>query len=94
MADPGKLFGELQGKLGLEASENSIFEKLTSKIGPNSNFCNFYEKVKNLKLPQKLIGNRYEAENFKEIEEPSLTAFGNLDWNDPLIFLNYHTNLL
>ena len=23
------------------------------------------------------------GENFKEIEEPSLTAFGDLDWNDP-----------
>ena len=22
-------------------------------------------------------------ENFKEIEEPSLTALGGLDWNDP-----------
>ena len=23
------------------------------------------------------------GENFKEIEEPSLTALGDLDWNDP-----------
>ena len=24
------------------------------------------------------------GENFKEIEEPSLTALGDLEWNDPL----------
>ena len=46
MADPGTLSGELQGKLGLEASENSIFQKLTSKIGPNSNFATFTKKSK------------------------------------------------
>ena len=28
------------------------------------------------------------GENFKEIEEPSLTALGDLDWNDPKI--NFH----
>ena len=46
MADPGTLSGELQGKLGLEASENSIFQKLTSKIGLNSNFATFTKKSK------------------------------------------------
>ena len=45
LAVPGTLSGELQGKLGLEASESSIFQKLTSKFGPNSSL-NFYEKVK------------------------------------------------
>ena len=38
-----------------------------------------------------MIGNRYEVEislivtdgeNFKEIEEPSLTVLGDLDWDD------------
>ena len=28
------------------------------------------------------------GENFKEIEEPSLTALGDLDWNDPKINLH------
>ena len=46
LADPGKLSGELQGKLGLDASKNSIFQKLTSKIGPNSNFVIFTKKSK------------------------------------------------
>ena len=46
LADPGTLFGELQGKLGLEASENSIFQKLTSKIGLNPNFATFTKKSK------------------------------------------------
>ena len=46
MADPGTLFDELQGKLGLEAYENSIFQKLTSKIGLNSNFATFTKKSK------------------------------------------------
>ena len=46
LADRATLSGELQGKLGLEASENSIFQKLTSKIGPNSNFATFMKKSK------------------------------------------------
>ena len=25
------------------------------------------------------------GENFKEIEEPSMTALGHLDWNDPYL---------
>ena len=25
------------------------------------------------------------GENFKEIEEPSLTALGKLEWNDPIV---------
>ena len=58
MGDPGTLSGEIHGKLGLEASKNSIFKKLTSKIGPKEAF---YEKAKNFKLPQKLIGNNYKA---------------------------------
>ena len=28
------------------------------------------------------------GENFKEIEEPSLTALGDFDWNDPLVHLH------
>ena len=28
------------------------------------------------------------GENFKEIEERSLTALGNLDWNDPYTILS------
>ena len=32
MADPGTISGEREGKLGLEATENSIFQKLISKI--------------------------------------------------------------
>ena len=44
LADPGTFSGELEGILGLEASENSVFQKLTSKIGPNSNFATFTEK--------------------------------------------------
>ena len=46
MGDPGTLSGEIHGKLGLEASKNSIFKKLTSKIGPNSNFATFMKKPK------------------------------------------------
>ena len=46
MADLGTLSVELQGKLGLEASKNLIFQKLTSKIGPNSNFATFTEESK------------------------------------------------
>ena len=46
VADPGTLSSELQGKLGLEASKNSIFQKLTSKIGPNSNFAILHESQK------------------------------------------------
>ena len=46
MADPCIVSGELQGKLGLEASKNSIFQKLTSKIGPNSNFATFMKEPK------------------------------------------------
>ena len=46
LADPGTLSGELQGKLGLEASKNSIFQNLTSKIGSNSNFATFTKKSK------------------------------------------------
>ena len=44
LADPGTLSGEPQGQLGLEASKNSIFQKLTFKIGPNSNFAIFTKK--------------------------------------------------
>ena len=44
--NPGTLSGELQGQLGLEASENSIFQKLFSKIGLNSNFATFTKKSK------------------------------------------------
>ena len=44
MADPGTLSGQLQGKLGLKASKNSIFQNLTSKIGSNSNFATFMKK--------------------------------------------------
>ena len=66
MADPGTLSGEHNGKLGLEASKNPIVKKLTSKIGPNSNLATFNKKVKNFKLPQKLIGNRYEGEIFRK----------------------------
>ena len=47
LADPGTFSGELEGILGLEASENSVFQKLTSKIGPNSNFATFTKKSKN-----------------------------------------------
>ena len=46
MADPGTFSGKLHGKLGLEASKNSIFKKLTSKIGLNSNFATFTKKSK------------------------------------------------
>ena len=46
VADPGTLSSELQGKLGLEASKNPIFQKLTSKIGPNSNFPILTKKSK------------------------------------------------
>ena len=46
LADPGTLSGELQGKLGLEPSKNSIFQKLTSKIGSNSHFAIFTKKSK------------------------------------------------
>ena len=46
MADPGTLSDKLQGKLGLEASKNSIFQKLTSKIGPNSNFATIMKSQK------------------------------------------------
>ena len=46
LADPGTLFGELQEKLGLEASKNSIFQKLTTKIGPKSNFAIFMKRSK------------------------------------------------
>ena len=51
---------KLEGKLGLEASENLVFQKLSLKL------WNLYEKVKNLKSPQKLSGNRYEAEIFRK----------------------------
>ena len=44
LADPDTISGELGGKLGLEASKNSIFQKLTSKIGANSNFVVFTKK--------------------------------------------------
>ena len=57
MADPGTLSGKVQWNLGLEASKNLIFQKLTSKIDPDSNFAIFF-----FTFPQKLIGNRYEAE--------------------------------
>ena len=38
----------------------------------------------------KFSGNAYlidsnNDENFKEIEEPSMTALGDLDWNDPYL---------
>ena len=103
MADPGTLSGELQGKLGLEASENSIFQKLTSKIGPNSNFATFTKKSKNwnctknwlvIGMKLKFSGNAYlidsnNDENFKEIEEPSMTALGDLDWNDPILISSF-----
>ena len=46
LADPGTLSGELNGKLGLEASKNPIFKKLTSKISPNSNLATFMKKSK------------------------------------------------
>ena len=46
LADPGTLSGKLQGKLGLKASGNSIFQKLASKIGLNSNFATFKKKSK------------------------------------------------
>ena len=46
MADSGTLSGEIQGKLRLEASNNSIFQKLPSKIGPNSDFAIFTKKSK------------------------------------------------
>ena len=62
MADPGTLSAEV---LGLEASKNSIFQKFTSKIGPNSNFAILPESQK-FQMPQKLIGNRYEAEIFRK----------------------------
>ena len=47
LVDPGTLSGELEGIMGVEASENSVFQKLTSKIGPKSNFATFTKKSKN-----------------------------------------------
>ena len=40
----------------------------------------------------KFSGNAYlvdssNGKDFKEIDEPSLTALGGLDWNDPFGFL-------
>ena len=46
LTDPGTLSGECQWKLGLEAFENSIFQKLASKIDPHSNFATFMKKSK------------------------------------------------
>ena len=94
MADLGTLSGEPQGKLGLEASKNLIFHKLNSKIGPNLNFAIFTKKSKisnchknwlvkvwSWNFQEMLISLLIveNCENFKEIEEPSLTALGDFD---------------
>ena len=74
MADPDTISGELGGKLELEASKNSIFQKLTSKIGANSNFVVFTKKSKVsnchkswLVVGMKLnfLGNAYITDNNK-----------------------------
>ena len=74
LAGPGTLSVELHGKLGLEASKNSIFKKLISKIGLSSNFATFTKKskisnccnnwlVKGMKL--KFSGNVYLIDSNK-----------------------------
>ena len=41
-----------------------------------------------LKFQEMLISLIVINSNFKETEEPSLTALGDLDWNDPYTILS------